>query len=75
VYSTAFEIDRKYGTDYQDRFNRFLAYVQENDLVVDGAMTDVKGDRGLSPSAQKDPDLYLRVVERRPDGVVVTMAI
>ncbi|SQC00123.1 AbfD [Clostridium tetanomorphum] len=34
-------------------------------------MTDPKGDRGLSPSKQEDPDLYLRVVERRPDGVVV----
>lgn len=71
VYSTAYEIDLKHGTDYQERFNRFLTYVQSEDLVVDGAMTDVKGDRGLSPSSQKDPDLYLRVVERRPDGIVV----
>lgn len=71
VYSTAYEIDKTYDTDYQERFNMFLSHVQENDLVVDGAMTDVKGDRGLSPSGQKDPDLYLRVVERRPDGIVV----
>ncbi|NRZ80754.1 4-hydroxybutyryl-CoA dehydratase/vinylacetyl-CoA-Delta-isomerase [Clostridium beijerinckii] len=49
----------------------FLKYVQENDLTVDGAMTDPKGDRGLSPSKQADGDLYLRVVERREDGVVV----
>ena len=34
-------------------------------------MTDPKGDRALSPSQQEDPDLYLRVVERRPDGIVV----
>lgn len=34
-------------------------------------MTDPKGDRGKRPSQQPDPDLYLRVVERRPDGVVV----
>ncbi len=71
VYSTAYEIDEKYGTDYLKRFNKFLTYVQAEDLVVDGAMTDVKGDRGLSPSSQKDPDMYLRVVERRPDGIVV----
>jgi 4-hydroxybutyryl-CoA dehydratase/vinylacetyl-CoA-Delta-isomerase len=45
--------------------------VQLEDLVMDGAMTDPKGDRGKRPSEQKDPDLYLRVVERRPDGVVV----
>jgi 4-hydroxybutyryl-CoA dehydratase/vinylacetyl-CoA-Delta-isomerase len=45
--------------------------VQENDWTVDGAMTDTKGDRSLSPSQQSDPDQYLHVVERRPDGVVV----
>ena len=34
-------------------------------------MTDPKGDRGLAPSAQADADLFLHVVERRPDGIVV----
>lgn len=72
VFSTAYEVDQKHGTDYTKRFLKFLEYVQENDLVTDGAMTDVKGNRGLSPSAQADPDLYLRVVERRSDGIVVT---
>lgn len=71
VYSIAYEVDKQYGTDYLGRFNEFLGYVQEEDLVVDGAMTDVKGDRGLSPHQQKDPDLYLHVVERRPDGIIV----
>jgi 4-hydroxybutyryl-CoA dehydratase/vinylacetyl-CoA-Delta-isomerase len=71
VYSTTYEIDKQYNTNYFDNFKKFLEYVQENDLTVDGAMTDPKGDRGLSPSKQVDPDLYLRVVERRPDGVVV----
>ncbi len=70
-YSTTYEIDKTYGTDYHEKFKKFLEYVQKNDLTVDGAMTDPKGDRGLSPSKQADPDLYLRVVERRPDGVVV----
>ena len=71
VYATSFEIDQAYGTDYQKNFIEYLKYVQSEDLVVDGAMTDVKGDRGLSPSNQVDPDLYLRVVERREDGIVV----
>ena len=71
VYSTAYEVDMKHGTNYQERFNDFLRYVQENDLVTDGAMTDVKGDRGLAPSGQPDPDMYVRVVERRADGIVV----
>jgi 4-hydroxybutyryl-CoA dehydratase/vinylacetyl-CoA-Delta-isomerase len=34
-------------------------------------MTDPKGDRGLGPAQQRDPDLFLRVVEQRPDGIVV----
>ena len=71
VFSTTYEIDQKYGTQYHTNFIKYLTYVQENDLVVDGAMTDPKGDRGLSPSQQKDADLYLRIVEKRPDGIVV----
>ncbi|MBU3144992.1 4-hydroxyphenylacetate 3-hydroxylase family protein [Clostridium sp. CF012] len=71
VYSTTFEIDKEHGTSYHENFKKFLTYVQKNDLTVDGAMTDPKGDRGLSPSQQADPDMYLRVVERRVDGIVV----
>ena len=70
-FSTTYEIDKEYGTKYHEKFKKFLKYIQENDLIVDGAMTDPKGDRGLSPTKQEDPDMYLRVVERRPDGIVV----
>jgi 4-hydroxybutyryl-CoA dehydratase/vinylacetyl-CoA-Delta-isomerase len=71
VFSTTFECDKAHGTKYHQNFLKFITRVQEEDLVVDGAMTDPKGDRGLSPTQQADPDLYLRVVERRPDGIVV----
>lgn len=71
LYSTTFEVDEKYGTSYYENFKKYWAFIQKEDYMVDAAMTDPKGDRGLSPSAQADPDLYLRVVERRPDGVVV----
>ena len=71
VFSTTYDVDKKYGTSYHDNFMNFLKYVQDNDLTVDGAMTDPKGDRGLAPHAQADPDLFLRVVERRADGIVV----
>jgi 4-hydroxybutyryl-CoA dehydratase/vinylacetyl-CoA-Delta-isomerase len=67
VYSTTYEIDKKYGTKYYDNFIKYLEYVQKKDLTVDGAMTDPKGDRALSPSKQADPDLYLRVVESTPN--------
>ncbi len=69
--STTYEIDQEKGTDYHRRFNDFLRYVQENDLVCDGAMTDPKGDRGKRPGDQDDPDLFLRVVEEREGGIVV----
>src|SRR4030043_341788 len=71
LYSTTFETDEKAKTSYHARFQEFLQRVQEEDLVVDGAMTDGKGDRGLRPVQQVDPDLFLRVVERKKDGIVV----
>ena len=70
-WSTTYEIDKKYGTNYHENFKKFVKYVQDADLTVDGAMTDPKGDRGLAPHAQADPDLYLHIVERRADGIVV----
>ena len=69
-----YDIDAKYHTLYNERFLKFLAHVQENDLTCDGAMTDPKGDRGLAPRQQPDPDLYLHVVKERPDGIMVSGA-
>jgi 4-hydroxybutyryl-CoA dehydratase/vinylacetyl-CoA-Delta-isomerase len=66
-----FEMDQKLGTEYHKRFTNYLKYVQGNDLVCCGAMTDPKGDRSLRPSQQADADLYLRIVEQRDDGIVV----
>ncbi|MBQ9644074.1 MAG: 4-hydroxyphenylacetate 3-hydroxylase family protein [Lachnospiraceae bacterium] len=74
VYSTTYEVDQKYKTEYHARFLEFLKYVQENDLTVDGAMTDPKGDRGLPPSRQADPDLFLHIVEKNEKGIIVNGA-
>ncbi|WP_194611514.1 4-hydroxyphenylacetate 3-hydroxylase family protein [Clostridium vitabionis] len=71
VYSTTYEIDAKYKTHYHENFRKFLIMVQQHDLTVDGAMTDPKGDRSKAPHEQKDPDMFVHVVERRPDGIVV----
>ncbi|KDE70917.1 4-hydroxybutyryl-CoA dehydratase [Fusobacterium necrophorum DAB] len=70
-YSTTYDMDQALGSNYHERFLTFLKYCQEKDLTVDGAMTDPKGDRSLSPSQQVDPDLFLHIVERRKDGIVV----
>lgn len=58
----------------KDRFLDYLQYVQDNDLVCCGAMTDAKGNRSLRPSEQFDPDQYLNVIGRGKDGIVVSGA-
>lgn len=71
VDSVTFEMDKKLGTKYHERFTDFLLKIQEEDWTVDGAMTDPKGDRSLPPHKQADPDLFVHVVEKRQDGIVV----
>jgi 4-hydroxybutyryl-CoA dehydratase/vinylacetyl-CoA-Delta-isomerase len=66
-----YDIDQKHATQYNSRFLKFLKYVQENDLTCNAGVTDIKGDRSLNPCEQPDPDMYLRIVERREDGIVV----
>jgi 4-hydroxybutyryl-CoA dehydratase / vinylacetyl-CoA-Delta-isomerase len=66
-----YDVDQKYGTKYNERFINFLKYMQKNDFVANAGVTDVKGDRNCSPKDQPDKDVYLRVVEKRDDGIVV----
>ena len=67
-----FALDRvTSGTDTHGRVEAYFESCRDGDLALAVAQTDVKGDRSKGPSAQADPDLYVRVVERRPDGVVV----
>ena len=68
---TTFDIDKKYSTQYYQRFLKYLEHVQEHDLTCDGAMTDPKGDRSRAPHEQADPDMFMHVVEERKDGIVV----
>ncbi|WP_202318342.1 4-hydroxyphenylacetate 3-hydroxylase family protein [Archaeoglobus neptunius] len=63
--------DIAHGTDYHKRFLEYLKEFQERDLVAACAQTDVKGDRSRRPHQQDDPDMYVRVVEKRSDGIVV----
>jgi 4-hydroxybutyryl-CoA dehydratase/vinylacetyl-CoA-Delta-isomerase len=66
-----YQMDQELGTDYNKRFRKYLAHVQEENLVVDGAMTDPKGNRKLAPSQQADPDLHLRIVDENEDGIFI----
>jgi 4-hydroxybutyryl-CoA dehydratase/vinylacetyl-CoA-Delta-isomerase len=71
AYAASFEIDTAEGTDYHDRFRTYLVRIQTEDLMIAGAMTDPKGHRARRPSEQEDPDQFVRVVQRREDGVVI----
>lgn len=76
LWSVTWDVDRASGgkTSYHERFRAFMKEAQEKDLVVMGNITDAKGDRSLPPHRQADPDLYVRIVERRSDGIVVNGA-
>jgi len=67
----SYEIDKARGTSYHQNFLKYLRYVQDNDLMLAGCVTDVKGDRSLRCHQQADPDLNVHVVDKRDDGIVV----
>lgn len=59
--------------DYIDRIENYRKVLQEKDLATCAGVTCVKGDRMLRPSdpMQAHPDSYLRVVEKKSEGIVV----
>ncbi|MFQ5912465.1 MAG: 4-hydroxyphenylacetate 3-hydroxylase family protein [Nitrospinota bacterium] len=64
-------LDRAKATDYSSRVAAYLSRCRAEDLSLAVAQTDVKGDRGKRPHQQEDPDLYVRIVDRREEGIVV----
>lgn len=74
LYSVTFEMDEKLGTSYHQKLKIFLTQMHQYNLVLGGAMTDVKGDRNLSPHQQPDPDMYLHITKRSEKGVFVSGA-
>lgn len=66
-----YDIDQKYGTEYNARFTEFAKYMQKNDLVANAGVTDVKGDRSKGPTDQDDKDMYMRIVEKNDKGIIV----
>jgi len=64
-------IDSQLGTDYSSRAMEYWQHCSENDLAMAAAITDVKGDRSKGPSQQSDRDMYLRIIEKKSDGIIV----
>lgn len=65
-------LDEKFGTDYNSRLLKILKEIQKDDLACTAALTDPKGDRSKRPLDQ--PEMFVRVVEKRSNGVVVSGA-
>jgi aromatic ring hydroxylase len=66
-----FAMQRVLEGENLERAQAFYRHCRDGDLAVAVAQTDVKGDRSLAPHAQADPDLYVRVVDESPEGIVV----
>lgn len=66
-----FALLRVLDGEERERAVAFAEHCRRGDLAVAVAQTDVKGDRGLAPHAQPDPDMYVRVVEEHAEGIVV----
>lgn len=71
LHMVARHMDDRLNTSYLERVRAFYQHCARNDLAVAVAQTDVKGDRSQGPSQQAHPDYYVRIVEERPDGIVV----
>jgi 4-hydroxybutyryl-CoA dehydratase/vinylacetyl-CoA-Delta-isomerase len=71
LFEATWLINEKYGGENHARLLNYRQYAQTNDLSIGVAMTDGKGDRSKRPAQQEQPDTYVHVVERRPDGIVI----
>ena len=71
LHSITYEVDEKHNTNYHKNFTNFLTEMHKDNLVIGGAMTDVKGDRSKLPHEQEDEDVYLRIIKRTEEGVYV----
>ena len=74
LFSITFDVDAAHGTGYHPRFLTWVAEMQHLNLVIGGAMTDVKGDRSKGPAGQADPDLFVHVARRGEGGLYISGA-
>lgn len=66
-----YDCDQENGTQYQERFNRYLEYCQKHDLICNCAQTDVKGSRNSKykrAHQQPDPDSFLHIIKTDVEG-------
>src|SRR5512138_2163111 len=71
LWAVTHELDAERGVGYHARLRDYLAEAEARAWALAGALTDAKGNRAAKAGQQANPDAYLRVVEERPDGIVV----
>ena len=71
IFQATKRADDAHGTDYHQRFLAYLHKVQDEDLTLGIAMTDAKGNRARRAGEQANPDVYVHIKERRPDGIII----
>jgi len=74
LFSITYDVDAAHGTGYHPRFLTWVTEMQRLNLVIGGAMTDVKGDRSKGPAEQADPDLFVHVGRRDQEGLYISGA-
>jgi aromatic ring hydroxylase len=74
IYNVSYEADKlnKGNTNYHENFKKWMERFQKEDLIAACAQTDVKGNRIKRPADQEDPDMYMHVVEKKHDGIIVS---
>jgi len=73
IYNVSYEADKSNNgeTHYHENFKKWLERFQKEDLIAACAQTDIKGNRIKRPADQEDPDMYVRIVEKKEDGIIV----
>lgn len=71
MFSTVAAQIKDTAPDRAARINAFIDDALTRDVRIVECITDAKGNRSARPSAQEDPDAYVRVVDRTDDGVVI----
>ncbi|MEW5899485.1 MAG: 4-hydroxyphenylacetate 3-hydroxylase N-terminal domain-containing protein [Bacillota bacterium] len=71
IFNGTYLVDQENSTEYHARFKEFFTRVQQEDQICAAGVMCVKGDRSKGPTQQRNPNLYLRVVEKNNRGIVV----
>jgi 4-hydroxybutyryl-CoA dehydratase/vinylacetyl-CoA-Delta-isomerase len=71
AWAASHDIDKATGSSYHQNVVEIVKQAQREDWIIGGGFISPKGDRSKGATEQADPDMYLHVVEKRKDGIVV----